>query len=77
MKNKKGVVTVSSKHIDAGIAKYNGVIDSHISSLVKSAGLQYNPYLFKDGRILLVLPNNVAAFLYDDKDALFEALDLI
>lgn len=76
MKNKRGVVTVASKHIEAGIVKYKGEIDGHLTSLIKSAGLQYTPYLFKDGRILLVLPNNLGAFLYNDKDTMFEALHL-
>lgn len=76
MKNSKGVVSVSPDHIEKGITRYGGVIDTHLTSLIKSAGLQYTPYVFKDGRILLVLPNNIAAFLYDDKDTLFDALSL-
>jgi hypothetical protein len=77
MNNKKGVVPIAPKHIEAGIAKYGGVIDSHLTSLMKGANLQYIPYLFNDGRILLVMHGNLAAFLYDDKDTLFEAFSLI
>lgn len=76
MKNNKGVVPVAPGHVEKGITKYGGVIDAHLTSLIKSAGLQYTPYLFNDGRILLVLPNNLGAFLYADKDTLFEALSL-
>ena len=76
MKNNKGVVSVSPDHIEKGITKYGGTVDAHLTSLIKSAGLQYTPYQFNDGRILLVLPNNLAAFLYDDKDTLFDALSL-
>ncbi len=76
MKNNKGVVSVSPEHIEKGIAKYGGTIEVHLTSIIKAAGLQYTPYQFNDGRILLVLPNNVAAFLYDDKEVLFDALSL-
>ena len=76
MKDKKGVVSISPDHIEKGIAKYGGTVDAHLTSLIKSAGLQYKPYLFNDGRILLVLPNNLGAFLYADKDVLFDALSL-
>jgi hypothetical protein len=77
MNEKKGIVSIESKHIDPGIKKYNGEIDIHLSELIKSAGLAYTPYLFSDGRILLVLPYATAAFLYPDKETLFEALSLI
>ena len=76
MKNKRGVISISANHIEAGIAKYKGVQDETISKLIKFSGLEYTPYLFNDGRVLLVLPNNIAAFLYDDKEALFDALSL-
>ena len=77
MKNKKDIVTVDPKHIEAGIAKYEGVIDTHLQNLIQCAGLSYTPYLFKDGRVLLVLPNNTAAILYADKDKMFEVLNLV
>jgi hypothetical protein len=76
MNNKKGVVTVAQGHIEKGISKYNGIIDAQLTSLIKSAGLQYTPYLFNDGRILLVMPNNLGGFLYDSREAMFEALSL-
>ena len=76
MKNTKGVVLVARGHIEKGIAKYGGVIDTQLTSLIKSAGLQYTPYQFNDGRILLVLPNSLGGFLYDDRETMFAALSL-
>ena len=75
MKN-EGVKSVAAKHIEAGIQKYGGVIDDHLAGIVKAAGLQYTPYRFIDGRILMVLPNNLGGFLYRDKNALYELLAL-
>ena len=76
MKINKDIVSVSAIHIEAGIAKYGGVLDTNLADIIKYAGLQYTPYLFNDGRILLVLPKNVSAFLYKDKETLFQALSL-
>ena len=75
MKN-KDVVTIDPIHIEAGIKKYEGKVDAHLESLIQSAGLQYKPYVFKDGRVLLVLPNNVAAILYASEEVLFKTLSL-
>ena len=76
MSDEKKIVSVSSNHIEAGIKKYGGEVDLQLASLIKSAGMTYTPYLFTDGRILLVLPNNISAFLYPDKDSLFKNLNL-
>ncbi len=76
MKNKKGVISVSSKHIDAGIEKYKGEIHLHLQAVIKSAGFDYTPYALNDGRILLVLPNKTCAFLYDNEELLTESLSL-
>lgn len=76
MNEHKSVVHVLSKHIDAGVAKYKGELDSHLSQLITAAGLSYTPYRFTDGRILLVLPQNTGAFLYDCEETLFEKLNL-
>jgi hypothetical protein len=76
MSDTRKIVTVASKHIEAGIVKYDGKVDSHLATLIKAAGLTYTPYLFKDGRILLVLPENLSAFLYPDREFLFEKLNL-
>jgi hypothetical protein len=72
----KDVITIDPAHIEAGIKKYEGVVDPHLKTLIQSAGLKYTPYKFKDGRILLVLPNNVAAVLYASQDMLYRILSL-
>jgi hypothetical protein len=76
MNDKKGIVSVAAKHIEAGIVKYKGEPDIRLNSLISSAGFNYTSYVFNDGRILLVLPDNVGAFLYADQETVFKALDL-
>lgn len=76
MKDKKEVVPIAAKHIERGIQKYQGKIDTQLHTIIKAAGLGFTPYLFNDGRILLVLPNNTAAFLYPDRDVLYANLNL-
>jgi hypothetical protein len=76
MSDNKGIVSVASKHIETGIKKYSGEPDAQLNTLIHNAGFNYTSYIFNDGRILLVLPDNVAAFLYADQEALFKALDL-
>ena len=76
MSNKKGVVSIASNHIEAGIKKYKGESNARLNALIKNAGLNYVSYVFNDGRILLVLPDNTGALLYADNDTLFEILDL-
>jgi hypothetical protein len=74
MKTEK-VVRVAPNHIDAGIKKYSGIIDAHLVSLLKSAGLNYTPYQFADGRILLVLPNNLGGLLYASREVAYNTLE--
>lgn len=74
--DKKGIILVSSQHIEAGIKKYQGRMDAGLLALIRNAGLNYTPYIFNDGRILLVLPQNSSAFLYSNREMLFDALDL-
>lgn len=76
MGDKKEIVSVASKHIESGIKKYKGESDAHLNALLRNAGLNYTSYVFNDGRILLVMPNNLGAFLYADEEALFAAIDL-
>ncbi|MBS1683212.1 MAG: hypothetical protein JSS76_00545 [Bacteroidetes bacterium] len=76
MKNSKGVISITANHIEPGIKKYKGEIDAALHNIMKSAGLSFTPYLFNDGRVLLVLPNNTAAFLYASKEVLYETLSL-
>jgi len=76
MGDNKKIITVSGLHIEPGIEKYGGKIDEHLAVLIKNAGLTYTPYIFMDGRVLLVLPKNVSAFLYPDMETLFRNLNL-
>ncbi|MCB0509378.1 MAG: hypothetical protein H6579_03715 [Chitinophagales bacterium] len=72
----KDITIVQSKHIELGIKKYEGQLDKELQSLILSAGYEYTPYVFKDGRILLVLPYNISAILYANKAILFDKLQL-
>lgn len=72
----KDITIVQSKHIDLGIKKYEGKLDLELQSLIKAAGYEYIPYIFKDGRILLVLPFNISAILYANKQVLYKKLQL-
>jgi hypothetical protein len=76
MSKKKIVIPIASKHIERGIKKYQGEIDTYLHTVIKAAGFGFTPYLLNDGRILLVLPNNTAAFLYPNKEVLFNTLNL-
>ncbi len=76
MKDKDGIITVTSQYIERGIKKYEGVIDIHLQALIQKAKLSYTPYRFNDGRVLLVLPENSCAFLYPSLDILYASLDL-
>ena len=73
----QGVVKVKADHIAPGIAKYGGVPDAHINTILTKAGYEYTVYRFKDNRILLVLPGEIAAFLYANEQVLFEKLSLV
>lgn len=70
------IVKVRPEHIEKGIEKYGGVRDKYLNSLLLHADLQYTAYRFEDNRILLVLPNNLAAFLYENEDHFFYLLNL-
>jgi hypothetical protein len=76
MKDQKTVISIAADLIERGIKKYRGEIDPNLQSIIKSAGFGFTPYIFNDGRILLVLPNNTAAFLYANKEVLYEMLSL-
>jgi hypothetical protein len=72
----KKILSIAVEHIEPGIKKYEGRVDTHLSAVIKAAGLSYTPYIFKDGRILLVMPSNSAAFLYPNQGILYDALSL-
>ena len=70
------IITVAKHHIERGIEKYKGVVDEHLQGIITRSGYEYTPYLFADGRVLLVLPHNLSALLYPSKKVLFEKLVL-
>lgn len=72
----KKVIPIAAKHIELGIKKYQGQIDARLNNLLRNAGCSYTPYIFNDGRILLVLPNSVGALLYPNETSVYEALAL-
>ena len=74
---KRQIKLIAAKHIEPGIQKYQGEIDIQLHTVIKSAGLNFTPYVFNDGRILLVLPHNMAAFLYPNKEVLYANLNLM
>lgn len=70
------IVNVRPEHIDKGIERYEGVADSYLNNLLSKADLHYTAYRFRDGRILLVLPGKIGAFLYESEAHLFDELEL-
>lgn len=74
--NRKGAKVVVPQHIEAGIKKYEGKESGQLNELTKSAGLNYAVYIFKDGRVLLVLPKNMGGLLYPNEEAFYAALEL-
>ena len=73
---KKEIVSVAREHIQPGIKKYQGKVDSQLAKLIAIAGFNYTPYLFNDGRVLLVLPHDSAAFIYQSKEHVYKKLNL-
>lgn len=76
MKQEKPVISVAPENITKGIEKYKGVIDLHMQAVIKATGFNYTPYTFEDGRILLVLGGNKAAFLYKTEEIMNDMLSL-
>jgi hypothetical protein len=72
----KDIIVVKKEHIQAGIEKYKGVIDSELLELLSLSGLNAKPYLFADGRVLLVYQAQDHGILYASKKVLFDKLDL-
>lgn len=72
----KRIIAVAKRHIQPGIERYGGKVDTHLQSLVNHAGLEYKVYRFTDGRILLVLPHDLSALLYPDEQTLLKVLEL-
>lgn len=70
------IVVVAAKHIEPGIKKYNGTLDAHLKALFEREGFQYEPYVFEDGRVLVVIPSSSSALLYPDIETLYKSVDL-
>ena len=71
---KHKIIHVKQEHIQLGIEKYKGVLDEDLGRHLKNAQLDYVPYVFEDGRVLMVLEMMNMAFLYPSKSAVFETL---
>lgn len=76
MKNTKDIVIVRKEHIEPGIKKYDGRVDENLKKLFTLSGIEVTPYLFADGRVLLLYPNQENGILYASTDILFQKLDL-
>lgn len=72
MSNK--IITVKQEHIQPGIEKYKGKIDTVLQRHLKNAQLEYVPYVFEDGRVMVVYEAMQMAFLYPSKQSIFETL---
>ncbi len=68
------IINVKAEHIQPGIEKYKGKLDSELARHLKNAQLDYMPYVFEDGRVLMVLEVMNTGFLYPSKQAVFETL---
>ena len=68
---------IAPHHIQPGIKKDQGVVDKHLQQIIRNAHLEYTPYRFNDGRILLVMPGNLSAFLYANQEELYSKLSLV
>jgi hypothetical protein len=68
------IIHVKKEHIPLGIEKYKGKIDEELARHLKNAKLDYIPYVFEDGRVLMVLEILETGFLYPSKKVVFETL---
>ena len=73
----KEVQLIQSKHIQPGIEKYQGKLDNHLQAIIDKHGYEYKVYIFNDGRVLLVLPQDISALLYASREVLYEKLELV
>lgn len=68
------IINVKAEHIQLGIEKYKGKFDESLARHLKNAQLEYIPYVFEDGRVLMVLEIMNTGFLYPSKQAVYETL---
>lgn len=66
---------VLQQHIDKGIEKYKGAIDSKLEKLLSLSDWKYTPYRFADQRILLVFESRLFGILYKNEAALHAHLE--
>lgn len=66
---------VQKRHIQAGIKKYEGRIDSVLQALIEHSALKYTPYRFQDGRYLLVYEGELYGLLFPDRQAVDQFLE--
>ena len=78
---RKGILNITNRmqpilqhHIEPGIAKYKGKEDGYLQVLLDTANMQYTPYVFEDGRIMLVNPKREFGLLYDSEEELLEGI---
>ena len=72
----KKIQAVMAHHIEPGIAKYGGVVDTALQRHLQRSDCNFIPYKFTDGRYLLVQPEINCAFLYPDVETVYEKLVL-
>lgn len=66
---------ILTEHIQRGIAKYQGTKDDELNRFIANVGLGYVAYAFNDGRILLVLPSEMGALLYNSREDVYFILE--
>jgi len=72
----RDILVIKKEHIQPGIKKYQGKIDSDLKALFATAGLEVDPFEFNDGRILVLYKGQQNGILYASKQILFNKLDL-
>ncbi len=75
MKKKIPKTLVQAKHIEKGIEKYQGKPNPVIKKHLDNINWNYTPYLFSDGRVMLVYPDNSFAILYSSTESLYQDMD--
>ena len=69
-------IVVHKDHLQRGINKYNGRVDTHIQQLLVHAHIRATPYIFADGRVLLVYDQQSYGILYPTTASFYKRLSL-
>lgn len=72
----RDIIIVKKEHIAPGIEKYQGKVDADLEVLFLNSGLEVKPYLFQDGRVLLIYKNQDHGILYSSLETLLKKIDL-